>query len=117
MEGKLDIKPIKEEMKKLIELDYERNKRALNLVIFNVKEKVDEDTLGIVQWDLHNRLQIEKTCLTKATRLGKLNENKGRLIQIKVSSTDNKYDILSKNSSIKGIGIFINEDLIPEDQA
>ena len=28
-----------------------------------------------------------------------------------------KYDILSKTSSLKGIGIFINEDLIPEDQA
>ena len=29
--GDLDIKPIKEEMKKLIELDHERNRRALNL--------------------------------------------------------------------------------------
>ena len=49
MAGKLDIKPIKEEMKKLIELDHEHNKRALNLVIFGVKEEVDEDTLAIVQ--------------------------------------------------------------------
>ena len=32
--GKLDIKPIKEEMKKLIELDHERNKRTLNPIIF-----------------------------------------------------------------------------------
>ena len=29
---KLDIKPIKDEIKKLIELDHERNKRALNLI-------------------------------------------------------------------------------------
>ena len=49
VEGNLDIKPIKEEMKKLIELDHERNKRDLNLVIFSVKEEVDEDTLAIVQ--------------------------------------------------------------------
>ena len=35
---------------------------------------------------------------------------------MKVSSTDHKYDILSKTSSLKGAGIFINEDLIPEDQ-
>ena len=34
-----------------------------------------------------------------------------------MTSTDNKYDILSKTSSLKGTGIFINEDLIPEDQA
>jgi hypothetical protein len=34
MEHKLDIKPIKEEMNKLIELDHECNKRALNLIIF-----------------------------------------------------------------------------------
>ena len=31
MEGKLDIKPIKEEMKKLIEVDHERNKKGLEL--------------------------------------------------------------------------------------
>ena len=56
-------------------------------------------------------------CLTEARRLGKLTENKGRLIWIKVRSTDHKYDILSKTSSLKGTRIFINEDLIPEDQA
>ena len=49
MAGKLYIKPIKEEMKKLIELDHERNKRALNLIIFSLKEDVDEDTLAIAQ--------------------------------------------------------------------
>jgi len=77
---KLDIKPIKDEMKKLIELDHERNKKALNLIIFGLKEEVDEDTLAIAQTKLHNRLQIETTCLTEATRLGKSTENKGRLI-------------------------------------
>ena len=45
--GKLDIKPIKEEMKKMIELDHERNKRALNLIIFGLKEEEDEDILSI----------------------------------------------------------------------
>ena len=45
-----------------------------------------------------------------------LTEKKERLIQIKVSSTDHKYDILSKTSTLKGMRIFINEDLIPEDQ-
>ena len=49
--------------------------------------------------------------------MGKLTKNKGRLIQIKVSSTEHKHDILSKTSSLKGTRIFINEDLIPEDQA
>ena len=113
----LDIKPIKEEMKKMIELDHERKKRSLNLIIFTLKEELDEDTLAIVQTELHNRLQIETTCLIEATRLGKLTENKGRLIRRKVSSTNNKYDMLSKTSSLKGTRIFINEDLIPEDQA
>jgi len=49
--------------------------------------------------------------------LEKLTENKGRLIRIKVSSAHHKYDILSKTSSLKGTRIFINEDLIPKDQA
>ena len=30
--------------------------------------------------------------------------------------TDHKYAILSKTTSLKGTRIFINEDLIPEDQ-
>ena len=47
--GKLDSKPIIEEMKKLIELDHEHNKGALNLIIFVLKEEVNEDTLSIVQ--------------------------------------------------------------------
>ena len=34
---------------------------------------------------------------------------------VKVSSTEQKYNIISKKSSLKGSGIFINEDLIPED--
>ena len=37
MENKLDIKPIKEEMNKLIELDLEHSKRALNLIILLIK--------------------------------------------------------------------------------
>ena len=55
-------------------------KRALNLIIFGLKEEEDEDTLAITHKELYNRLQIETTCLTEATRLGKLIENKGRLI-------------------------------------
>ena len=117
MEGKLDIKPIKEEIKKWIELNHGHNQRALNLIIFGLKEEVDDDTLVIVQTELHNRLHIETTCLIEATRLRKLTKNKGRLIRIKVKSTDSKYDMLSKTSSLKGMRIFINEYLIPEDQA
>ncbi len=45
----LDIKLIKNEMKKLIELDHERNKRALNLIIFGLKEEVYKATLAIAQ--------------------------------------------------------------------
>jgi hypothetical protein len=37
MEHKLDIKPIKEEMNKIIKLDYGPNKITLNLIIFVIK--------------------------------------------------------------------------------
>ena len=37
LENKSDIKPIKEEMNKLIELNHEHNKRASNLIIFGIK--------------------------------------------------------------------------------
>jgi len=77
--GKLDIKPIKDEMKKIIELDHERNKRALKLIIFGLKEEVDEDTIAIAQTKLRDSIQIEMS-LTGETRLVKLTENRGRLI-------------------------------------
>ena len=48
VEGKLDIKTIKEEMKKLLELEHECNKTALNLIIFGLKDEVDDDSLYIV---------------------------------------------------------------------
>jgi hypothetical protein len=117
MENKLDIKPIKEEMNKLIELDHERNKRALNLIIFGIKEQQEEDTLAIVKEELKNKSQIDTTYLIKAKRLGKIIDHKDRLIRVKVSCTDHKYNILSESPSLKGSRIFINEDLIPEDQA
>jgi hypothetical protein len=116
MENKLDIKTIKEEMNKLIKLDHECNKRALNLIIFGIKEQQEEDTLAIVKEELKNKSQIDTTYMIEAKRLGKIIDHKDRLIHVKVSCNDHKYSILSKSSSLKGSGIFINEDLIPEDQ-
>jgi hypothetical protein len=49
--------------------------------------------------------------------LGKIIENKYRLIWVMVSSNYHKYGTLSKNLRLKWYGIFINEDLILEDQA
>jgi hypothetical protein len=117
MENKLDIKPIKEEMSKLIELDHERNKRSLNLIIFGIKEQQEEDTLAIIKEELNNKSQIDTTYLIEAKRLGKLIDHKDRLICVKVSCNDHKYNILSKSPNLKGSTIFINEDLIPKDQA
>jgi hypothetical protein len=117
MENKLDINPIKEEMNKLIELDHEHNKRPLNLIIFGVKEQQEEDTLAIVKEELKNKSQIDTTYLIEEKRLGKVIDHKDRLIRVKVSCNDHKYSIFSKSLSLKGSGIFINEDLIPEDQA
>ena len=51
-------------MNKIIALDHEHNKRALNLIIFCLKEEEEEDTLAIVKTKLHNTLQIETTSLT-----------------------------------------------------
>jgi hypothetical protein len=61
MENKLDIKPIKQEMNKLIELDHEHNKRALNLIIFGIKEKEEENMLARVKEELNNKSQIDTT--------------------------------------------------------
>jgi hypothetical protein len=117
MEKKLDIKPIKEEMNKLIQLDHERNRRALNLIIFGIKEQQEEDKLVIVKEELNNKSQIDTTYLIEAKNLGKLIDHKDRLICVKVSCNEHKYNILTKSQSLKGSRIFINEDLIRKDHA
>jgi len=42
--------------------------------------------------------------------LGKIIKHKDRLIRVKVSSNDHKFDILSKTPSFKKSKIFINQD-------
>ena len=49
--------------------------------------------------------------------VGKIFEHKHRLIHVKVSCNDHKLDILRKSPSLKGMRIFIHEELIPKDQA
>ena len=82
-------------MNKLIALDHECNKRALHLFFF--KEEEEEDMLYIVKKKLHNRLQIETIGLIEANGLEKLIENKEKLIQVKVSSTKQKYTYLVRH--------------------
>jgi hypothetical protein len=49
LENKLDIKPINEEINNLVELDHECKRRAMNLIIFGIKEQ-EEDMLAIVKY-------------------------------------------------------------------
>jgi len=114
LENILDIKPIKEEMNKIIVLDHEHNKRVLNLIIFDIKEQKDKDTLALTKEELKNKLHIETNYLIEAKTLGKIIEHKYRLIHVKVNSNDYKYGILGKYPRLKGPIIFINEYLIPE---
>ena len=58
-------------------------------------------------------LQYETISIIEENMLGKLIENKERIIRVKVISTEQKYNILTNKSSLKGLGIFINEYLIP----
>ena len=67
-------------MNKRIKLYHERRKRTLNLVIFSLKEEAKEDMQALVKEELHNKLQIETTCLIEAKRLEKVIDNKGRII-------------------------------------
>ena len=60
-------------------------------------------SLAIVKMEVHNRLQIDTIDFTKFLRLGKSIENKERLIRVKIKSTKQKYDILNKTYSLKGI--------------
>jgi hypothetical protein len=69
-------------------LDHECNKRAMKLKVFGIKEQKYEDTLAII-----------------------------KQVRVMVISNSHKYGILTKTPSLKGYVIFINEYLIPKDQA
>lgn len=71
-ENKLDIKPTKEEINKLIVLDNECHERALHLIIAGIEEQNNEDTLEIVNKQLKTKSQIQTTYLTKEIRVGKI---------------------------------------------
>jgi hypothetical protein len=88
----------------------------LNFIIFRIKYQQEEDTLAIVKKELNKKSQIDTTYLIEAKWLGKIIDHKDRLICDKVSCNDHKYNILSKSVILKGLGIFINENLILEDQ-
>jgi hypothetical protein len=75
-------------------VDHERNKRALNLIIFGIKEQQEEDTLAIIKEELNNKSQIDTTYLIEAKRLEKIIDHKDRLICVKVSCNEHKYNIL-----------------------
>jgi len=83
-------------MNTIIELDHECNKRALNLIVFCLKEKKDEDTLVLLKDELQNQLQTKTTCLIEAKRQGKIIEHKDRLTHVNVSSNDCKYVMISE---------------------
>jgi hypothetical protein len=72
VENKLDIKPIKKEMNKIIELDHEHNKRDFNLTIFSIKELNDDETLAILKKELKNKEEIETIGLIEARTLGEI---------------------------------------------
>ena len=49
----MDIKPIKEEMNKVIKFYHEHNKISLNIIFFGTKEQKEEDTLAIIKEELN----------------------------------------------------------------
>lgn len=66
-----------------------------------MKEEKEEDTLGLFDEELQNKLQNEATCLIETRRLCKIVEKKDRLNCVKVSSHDYKYRIVSKTLCLK----------------
>jgi len=68
-ENKLDIKPRKEEINKLIGLDHECHKTTLHLTMAGIEEKNNEDTLELVKEQLKTKSQIQKTYLTQEVRV------------------------------------------------
>lgn len=117
------INSLEEENKLLLDRlkKTERLQKKNNLILYGIKEREIEGAEVLIKsvTDIfHNNLGItlDQTHFSNCFRLGKKTE-KPRPILLELLSYFKKQDILKKRAHLKGTGVFISEDLIPEERA
>lgn len=91
----------------------ERQKRANNIIIFNLPESNPNDDMKKTK-DIIKEIVKEELVVNKVTRIGKKNKNGFRALKVALSNeTDVNKVIKSNKSFLKGKKIFIQADLTP----
>ena len=120
-----------EKMEERVEELEEREKRALNLILFNIPESKATTRADIKEEDtktadniFRSIVDIDEGEILEATRLGKkLDNGNPRCLQIRVKNLDTKKDILrnakyvNKRETPKEDRIYINADHTPAERA
>ena len=99
-----------------LEKEKEREKRNKNVLFGNVREgespNETREKVGEVIRDL-----LKADCKPiEARRVGKQVQGKSRLIWVKLKSEEDKLQLLRQAKALKGTGLFLAEDLSPEER-
>ncbi|CAH1154900.1 unnamed protein product [Phaedon cochleariae] len=110
-----ELKAEKNKLEKRLQA-VERKQKKYNLVVYGIQEN-EIDTHSSITSLFKNKLKVEvhDFGIRDAYRIGKSEENKNRPIVVELLTNKWKTEILNKAKALKGSGIFISLDLIPED--
>lgn len=91
----------------------ERQKRATNIIIFNLPESSVPDHDYNEVSNIFKDITKEPVEIIKTTRIGKKNKNGARSLKITLQNAQSALNIIRNRTKLKDKNIFINADLTP----
>ena len=105
---------INESIKK-IERMQERKEKKPNLIFGNMPEEGGND-LANIQNLINNKMKCRDIEIKEVKRIGRRNEDRHRLLCVRLNSLRDKLNILKQGKALKGGSIFVTEDLTKEER-
>ena len=96
---------------KILEI-HERELRRNNVIVVGLKEEPERPTVDVVSKLFNEKLSVPVK-LDEAKRLGRAKEGTARPILVRFAERSSKVSVMKKRSTLKGTGIFVNNDLTP----
>ncbi|KAG5860761.1 hypothetical protein JTB14_022045 [Gonioctena quinquepunctata] len=97
---------------------YDHIRRSRNIIIYGVKESVNEDFMNTILEIINNKLNIrlDMISIDNCFHMKTPDKNNIKPIMVQFSTVFVKNLVYSKTKLLKGMGMIIREDLSPETQ-
>ena len=93
----------------------ERKEKKPNLIFGNMPEEGGND-LANIQNLINNKMKCRDIEIKEVKRIGRRNEDRHRLLCVRLNSLRDKLNILKQGKALKGGSIFVTEDLTKEER-